>query len=103
MIQRLHFQVLIFALLEFSEYVDASLEMRLHKYRNYAHANSLRKKTFLGATMTNDISGYLAEISFGTPPQKFLLDLDTGSSDLYVVGGTGASECKFQIFVFTFI
>lgn len=39
----------------------------------------------------NDV-GYLATVQMGTPPQDFLLLMDSGSADLWV----GAENCQSQ-------
>lgn len=54
------------------------------------------KRDAFPVTIYNNVSFYAADVYFGTPQQKVSCDIDTGSSDLYVLTNTGkctSEEC----------
>jgi len=55
-------------------------------------SRSLRKRQ-ISELLLNDISGYQANVSIGTPPQPFSLAIDTGSSDIIIVDISAANQC----------
>jgi len=62
---------------------------------NYMSRRHLeRRGTITESLANNHTSGplYLATVSVGTPGQTIALDIDTGSSDVYVIA-TNADEC----------
>ncbi|QKX59884.1 uncharacterized protein TRUGW13939_07026 [Talaromyces rugulosus] len=67
--------------------------------RHRTSAESLRKRdSTLDVTITNaDAVLYVVNVTLGTPPQEFSLQLDTGSSDLWV-NSAGNSTVKAPAF-----
>ena len=56
------------------------MEFKKLKYRNTID----RRDASLLLTLNNEEFLYTVELDIGTPPQKFILQIDTGSSDLFV-------------------
>jgi hypothetical protein len=62
---------------------------------NHISPRHLARRGTITESLLNNHTGstlYLATISVGTPAQTISLDIDTGSSDVYVIA-TGADEC----------
>jgi Eukaryotic aspartyl protease len=63
------------------------------------------KRATILETLDNEILLYAANISVGTPPQSFTVQIDTGSSDTYIMASTASAcvakkcnggTCKYQ-------
>ncbi|KAF9453437.1 acid protease [Macrolepiota fuliginosa MF-IS2] len=59
---------------------------------NVTNANTPATANSLGLDIEANDVGYLATVQMGTPPQDFLLLMDSGSADLWV----GAENCQSQ-------
>jgi hypothetical protein len=62
---------------------------------NHMSPRHLARRGTISESLLNNHTGsslYMATVSVGTPGQTIALDIDTGSSDVYVIA-TGADEC----------
>ena len=68
------------------------------------NSTSVARRDTSQVPLRNDIALYIVETEFGTPGQKFDLQIDTGSSDTWVFGpgscqaeteGCSGKECTF--------
>jgi hypothetical protein len=66
------------------------------------------KRATISETLDNRIQLYQANISVGTPPQRFTVQIDTGSSDTYLMASTAPTcvqkkctggTCKYHYLV----
>jgi hypothetical protein len=56
------------------------------------HARNLFARTPINEALLNNRTLYQANVTVGTPPQPFSLDIDTGSSDVYILD-KNADQC----------
>jgi hypothetical protein len=83
-----------------ASFVDASpkvVPMQIHRRER----NGLERRGIhaVDVTLGNDLSLYYVNASVGTPPQYLLLQLDTGSSDVWLLGpnarnSSGGPTCE---------
>ncbi|KAK5206449.1 hypothetical protein LTR47_006054 [Exophiala xenobiotica] len=64
--------------------------------KRLSQRGSVKRDGLLPVTLTNDAISYDIEVEVGTPPQTLSLQLDTGSSDLWVLtpGSCDTTTCK---------
>jgi hypothetical protein len=64
--------------------------------KRLSQRGSVKRDDVLPVTLMNDVISYDIEVGVGTPPQTLSLQLDTGSSDLWVLtpGACDTTTCK---------
>ncbi|KAG0760138.1 hypothetical protein G6F57_007708 [Rhizopus arrhizus] len=76
-----------------------ALEFAKKRYQHLSRRRFDKRDTFDASLYNDQGSQYLIEVSIGTPGQKFIVTLDTGSADLWVPSNQCPSNsCPFSRF-----
>jgi len=89
-------QLLVCSLLLLHELTTASKVVPASFQRAERRLNTRNRASSFPATLDNEykLGLYSINITVGTPPQSVILDLDTGSSDLWVYGTDAYEACN---------
>lgn len=74
---------------------SATAQYVLMDFEKRPHSNLQRRASSVESDISNlrQDGGYFVDVTVGTPGQKFSLQLDTGSSDVWVPS-SGSSACQ---------
>jgi hypothetical protein len=72
--------------------VTFSITRRQDFHPDIVAARNLFSRATINEALLNNQTLYQAEVTIGTPGQKFSLDIDTGSSDVYIID-KAADQC----------
>ena len=63
------------------------------KYAIRKRSGDISKRQAVGVDITNERVKYTMDLEVGTPAQTITLDVDTGSSDIWMFGPRSCSDC----------
>ncbi|KAI9272493.1 aspartic peptidase domain-containing protein [Sporodiniella umbellata] len=76
-----------------------TLALAKKRYQHISRRKFDKRDSFTASLYNDQGSQYLVEVNIGTPAQKFVVTLDTGSADLWVPSNNcPARECPFSRF-----
>lgn len=81
---------------KFGEGMDNTVVVNKAKNYNSSEGLQVEQNAVAPATLKNHISYYSAEITVGTPGQTFHVNVDTGSSDLWVLDSSTGEDQSFD-------